>query len=201
MFVVKRGGNKWVFWWCLLVFILVKYDKVFAQSIAPGDVTIPADTPERIEQTIPQPPVSPVPLDKVPENIPQPPLQIPANEQPQAPAAGTERFLVKKIEVLGNTVLQAEVNQLVDGYNNREVSFEELVVLRTEITKLYVSNGYVNSGAFIAINNLPLSSGNIQIQVVEGKLENIEISGLRRLEKSYIHTRLKVAAGIPLNNF
>jgi hemolysin activation/secretion protein len=199
MFVVKGGGKKWVFWWCLLVFILVKSDKVFAQLTAPSGVTIPPNTPEKIEQTIPQPPVSPVPLDKVPENIPQPPLQIPANEQPQAPASGTERFVVRKIEVLGNTVLQGEINRLVDGYLNRDVSFEDLVALRTEVTKLYVKNGYVNSGAFIAINSLPLESGFIQIQVVEGKLESIEINGLRRLEKSYIHSRLKIAANIPLN--
>jgi hemolysin activation/secretion protein len=181
-----------------LIPLLVKCDKAFAQSTPPSGVTIPPNTPERIEQTIPKPPEAPLPTEKTPKTTPTIPLQTPPKEEPQQPSPATERFLVKKIEVLGNTVLKQEINQLVDKYQNQQVSFEELITLRTDITNLYIKKGYITSGAFI-LNNQPIESGIIEIQVVEGKLESIEISGLKRLEENYIRSRLQIAATPPLN--
>ena len=113
-------------------------------------------------------------------------------------APSGERFLIKKIAVLGNTVLQNEIAKLTQPYENRSVTFEELLELRSAIVQLYVNNGYITSGAFLP-NNQDLNSGIIQIQVVEGELEQIEIGGLRRLRESYVRSRLNRATSTPLN--
>lgn len=125
--------------------------------------------------------------------------QIPsAPSQPSLEAAPSERFSVKKIQVLGNTVLQPQINTLIQKFENREITFEELIELRSQITQLYIQNGYVTSGAFLP-NNQNLSRGIVIIQVVEGELERIELSGLKRLQPEYVRKRLAIAATSPLN--
>jgi hemolysin activation/secretion protein len=171
-----------------------------AQSAPPPGVNIPPQVPERIEQT------TPTPSDRIPPPIettplpPDPNLQIPTptpETPPETPPSGTS-FFVQSIQVLGNTVLQDQVRALVQQYENRQVTFEELLELRSKITQLYVDNGYITSGAFLP-NNQVLSDGIVEIQVVEGELERIELSGLNRLRQGYIRSRLELATKPPLN--
>jgi hemolysin activation/secretion protein len=106
--------------------------------------------------------------------------------------------LIKTIEVLGNTVLHPEITALIEPYQNQEASFEDLLNLRSTITQLYIENGYVTSGAFL-VNNQELSQGDVQIQIVEGEVEEIEITGLNRLREGYVRRRLELATRPPLN--
>lgn len=132
---------------------------------------------------------------------PDSPLQLPPASPPPeclSPTTDSDRFFVKTIKVLDSTVLQAEIKQLIKPLENRELTFEDLLCLRSKITELYLNNGYTNSGAFLP-NNQNLSDGIIQIQVVEGKLERIEINGLQRLQPGYVRSRLELAATTPLN--
>ena len=170
--------------------------KANSQSIPPEGVNIPADIPEPLEETIPKPEQQPV---IIPTPVPPPRLQTPETPQKTNPVSpGNLRFNIKKVEVLGNTVLQDEINQLVKEYENKNLSFQDLIQLRTEITKLYIDNNYQTSGAFV-LNNQSLNNGIAQIQVVEGELESIEISGLQRLKQSYVRSRLEAASKPPLN--
>jgi len=169
-----------------------------AQSPPPPGITLPPETPETIEQILPQPPASPLPSEP-PTPPPQPELQTP---QPQAPlditSPSSNRIFIKTVEVLGNTVLHQEIAALITPFQNREASFEDLLNLRSDITQLYLKNGYITSGAFL-LNNQELSQGEVQIQVVEGELEQIEITGLNRLRESYVRSRLQLATTPPLN--
>ncbi|KYC37720.1 hypothetical protein WA1_04160 [Scytonema hofmannii PCC 7110] len=70
--------------------------------------------------------------------------------------------------------------------------------MRSRITQLYINNGYETSGAFV-LNDQPLETSVIHIQVVEGELEDIKIDGLNRLEPSYVRSRLRLATKRPLN--
>ena len=110
----------------------------------------------------------------------------------------SDRFFIENIEVLGNTVLENEIQEIVSLFTNRELTFAELICLRTAITQLYVQNGYITSGAFLP-NNQDITSGVVQIQVVEGEVENIEINGLQRLRSNYIRSRLQRYTQQPLN--
>ncbi|MEH1847029.1 MAG: ShlB/FhaC/HecB family hemolysin secretion/activation protein [Nostoc sp.] len=171
-----------------------------AQSTPPPGVTIPPTAPDAVEQTIPKPSESPRPLpSETPTLPPLPELQPPPTpEQPEVTSPSSDRFFVKKVEVQGNTILQDEIAKLTQPYENRLVTFEELLELRSAIVQLYIKNGYITSGAFL-LNNQDLSTGIVQIQVVESKLEQIEIGGLRRLREGYVRSRLERATSTPLN--
>lgn len=171
-----------------------------AQSTPPPGVTIPSTAPDAVEQTIPKPSESPrlVP-GETPSPPPEPELPTPpTQESPEVTSPSGERFFIKKIEVQGNTVLQDEIAALTQPYSNREVTFEDLLELRSAITQLYINNAYITSGAFLP-SNQDLSSGIVQIQVVEGELEQVEIGGLRRLREGYVRSRIIRATSTPLN--
>ena len=115
-----------------------------------------------------------------------------------SPETEDESFFIEYVNVEGNTVLDAEISRLVLPFNEQKVSLENLLCLRSQITDLYLANGYTNSGAFLP-NNQDLSQEIVTIQVIEGSLEDIQISGLERLQDNYIRSRLKLATATPLN--
>ncbi|WP_254721758.1 ShlB/FhaC/HecB family hemolysin secretion/activation protein [Kovacikia minuta] len=185
--------------------------KAVAQSMPPAGATVPPSAPGTIEQITPTPSESPSPLPTTPPpaSTPAPSLEIPAPPSPpEIVSPSQERFRVKKIEVLGNTVLQQEIADLVKQYlakqdvkkapESQGLTLDDLLELRSQITQLYVDNGYVTSGAFLP-NNQALNRGIVQIQVVEGELERIEISGLSHLRENYVRRRLERATAPPLN--
>ncbi|NEP58194.1 MAG: ShlB/FhaC/HecB family hemolysin secretion/activation protein [Symploca sp. SIO2G7] len=168
-----------------------------AQPTPPG-VNLPPNILEGIEEEI-IPKQSP---DFLPEESPAPPpepsLQIPSLPQnPEVTIPSSVQFDVKTVEVLGSTVLQAEIAELTKKYKNREVRLEELFQLRSAITKLYIENGYITSGAFLLQQDS--SNGVVQIQVVEGEIEDIELRGLNRLQEGYVRSRLELATDTPLH--
>jgi hemolysin activation/secretion protein len=171
-----------------------------AQSPPPPGLIIPPTAPDAVEQTLPKPSSSPLPLPAETPTLP-PKLKLqtpPTQDSPEVTSPSGDRFFIKKVEVLGNTVLDEEITTLTQPYQNRSVTFEELLGLRSAIVKLYIKNGYITSGAFLP-NNQDLSTGIVQIQVVEAKLEQIEIGGLRRLREGYVRSRLQRATSTPLN--
>ncbi|WP_207713970.1 ShlB/FhaC/HecB family hemolysin secretion/activation protein [Scytonema sp. UIC 10036] len=173
----------------------------FAQSAPPPGVTIPPDAPDTIERITPQPNESPSPLPQAPPaDSPKPSLETPSTqESPDVTFPQGTRIPIKKIEVLGSTVLQDKIQELIEPLEKKgEVTFEELLQLRSQITQLYLDNGYVTSGAFLP-NNQDISSGVVKIQIVEGELENIELTGLNRLQTGYVRSRLRRATSKPLN--
>jgi hemolysin activation/secretion protein len=171
---------------------------VLAQSMPPSGVTISPEVPSRVEETIPKP----LPSPTVPTTPAVPTIPIIPSPQQQKPPETTfpsgEKFFVKKIIVNGYSVLGDDIIKLKKCYENRDVTFEELLELRSLITKLYVDNGYITSGAFL-LDNPNLANGVVQIQVVEGELEDIKIFGLKRLQSGYVRSRIERLAGIPLN--
>jgi hemolysin activation/secretion protein len=171
--------------------------KTPAQSTSPPQPKIPSSTPDRIRQTIPTPSESTPSLPPQLPTSPQPQLQIPNFSQPSRNLPNEASFLVKKIKVQGNTVLQAEIDRLIKRFEHQKVTLEDLITLRSQITQLYVKNGYITSGAFLPTNQ-NLSDGIIKIQVVEGELEGIEIGGLKHLRENYVRSRLRKISKTPL---
>lgn len=129
--------------------------------------------------------------DAVQEAIPRPSDQIaPLRVEPSAAAPVLEplvvpvarpapelnmRFSVNRIQVIGNTVLESEIAALVSEYEVKgDLTYSDLLELRSRITQLYISKGYITTGAFLP-SGQALSDGDIQIQVLEGQLETVEI--------------------------
>jgi hemolysin activation/secretion protein len=146
-------------------------------------------------QPNPKPSQPAKPLPELPEVIP------PQNSPPSVPLPPEKipgKITVKRFAIVGNNVIpQAEIEEIVAPYLNRPISFVELLAVPRKITQLYVDRGYLTSGAFIppqAIENEV-----VQVQILEGKIEEIQMSGLTRLKPSYIRSRLAIATKAPLN--
>src|SRR6266571_1296211 len=134
-----------------------------------------------------KPPVSPI-LPPLPPVTPGEPQQLPQRV----------RVLVRQIRIVGNTVFPMEkLLEVTQRYVNRELATEDLEALRIELTRLYIDAGYINSGAIIP--DQKLSEGVITLQIIEGELSTIEISGTTWFRDSYIRNRIALGAGPPLN--
>lgn len=164
-------------------------------------------TPLRLAQRVPDPGRPLIPprpdIQPLPETTPAPP-PVPQLERPvPTPTPSTPvpeaTVRVKKVEVLGSTVFsQKTLAKVVKPFENRDLTFEQLLEIRTAVTKLYTDRGYTTSGAFLPPQD-DLANGIVKIQVVEGELERIEIQGLRRLRESYVRKRLQLAGKAPVN--
>lgn len=105
---------------------------------------------------------------------------------------------VNSIELTGATIFSdAELAEAFAAYLNREVSMEELQDLRLELSRLYLSRGYVNSG--VIIPDQKIEGGHIELQAIEGSLAGIEIIGDPKLADRYIRGRLSRRIDEPLN--
>jgi hemolysin activation/secretion protein len=156
-----------------------------------------------IAQTTPQPPQI--------ERLPQPtPSVLPALPTPLSPAPApeikpplptTDRIKVLRYEVVGSTVFSTQELARITQPFTGEVTFDRLQAAKNAIEKLYLDRQYLTSGAYIPTGQtLSIDGAIVKIQVVEGKLEDIKITGTKRLNPDYIRTRLGLATQQPLNN-
>lgn len=174
----------------LLIAIIVIYcsgidGTLLAQSVDPSR------TIEPIRPTLPTlPQMSPsVPSLKI---EPEPTL-------PTQPFTEIEdKVAVKEIEVLGSTVFsKAELDEVTKPFIGKTLTFEQLLSVRSAINNLYISRGYATSGAFLPLQDFTF--GRLQVQVVEGEIESVEIKGLERLKPSYVRSRLEEATKAPVS--
>ncbi|MGK7935653.1 MAG: ShlB/FhaC/HecB family hemolysin secretion/activation protein [Xenococcaceae cyanobacterium] len=176
------GGTKPGFW--------------LAQN-TPGDV--PSDG--NLESLPPFQPVEPTPpspqLDTLPpleDLLEKPPPPLP-DRQPED-LLGT--FVVEEFQVEGNTVFSdEEIEAALQDYIDRPITFTELLQVETVLTKLYTDNGYINSGAVIPLQKI--QEGIVKVNIIEGSLEDIEVTVNGRLNEDYVRSRLEKATGTPFN--
>ncbi|NES85239.1 MAG: ShlB/FhaC/HecB family hemolysin secretion/activation protein [Moorea sp. SIO2B7] len=176
--------------------------------------------PAKISQALPPnlPPGIELPEDRLPERPPslepapepQPPQKLPPVDElldPSTPSPDLpdeiledipRRIVIKRFNIIGSTVFsQEKLAEITDPFLNQPISLPRLFKLRSEITKLYDQEGYVNSGAYIPPQEL--EDGIVSIQIIEGELEDIIVKGLSRLNSNYIKSRLAIATKKPLN--
>ncbi len=162
----------------------------------PLQAQVPRDLPplERIDPTIPTQPLPDQPLPS-PDDLLKP-TRPSDTTQPGGNLPGD--IQVDRIDVEGSTVFTAnDFAPITKPYLGRKLSFTELLQIRTDITKLYVSRGYITSGAIIPPQTI--AGGVVKVQIIEGKLESINVSGNKRLRSSYVSKRLERGAAAPLN--
>jgi hemolysin activation/secretion protein len=137
-------------------------------------------------------------LPKIPsllELIPAPPTN-PTPATTDLP--GTIR--VKEFRIIGSTVFsQAEFDRLTQVYLNRDISIADLFEIRSKITQLYLDRGYVTSGAIIPPQRISKETGVVEINIIEGRVEEIQIRGSSRLNPDFIRNRIAQYTGTPLN--
>jgi hemolysin activation/secretion protein len=100
-----------------------------------------------------------------------------------------ENIYIAQYQFQGNTVFdESQLQTLTIPYRDRTVRIDELENLRQQITHFYIDHGYINSGARILPN--ALKEGVLTFDIVEGKLDDVQIQGQERLNENYIKNRL-----------
>jgi hemolysin activation/secretion protein len=161
----------------------------------------PIPLPQQPDRTKPpsQEPIAPplpTPLPP-PEELLESPSSIPPTP-PAIPGKVPENIVVDRFEFEGNTAISnEELAAATASFTKRPISFAELFQARSAVTELYIKRGYITSGALIPPQKL--ESGVVKIQVIEGGLEGINVTGTQRLNPNYVRSRLAIATDKPLN--
>ncbi|MCC3435376.1 MULTISPECIES: ShlB/FhaC/HecB family hemolysin secretion/activation protein [unclassified Microcoleus] len=166
-----------------------------------------AQNPQNTPPNLPPPPTQPDPnrdrfLQPAPQPSPEPP-QIPQPVAPERPSPvplplPNQVIQVQKIQVVGSTILsQDEINALVKPLEGRSTTLEQLKQIADKITEIYLNRGYITSRAVLPPQTI--TAGVVKIQVIEGKLTRIEVEGAKRLHPSYIRSRIRLGARMPLS--
>ena len=189
-----------------------KADSALTKGIDSGEVSRAIELPEpALLPATPPATLSQLPRSDSedlpePEFEPLPPLDEllpPPDRDPNAPPSGDLNEIPGSIEVrgyrvVGSTVFEADTfAALLEDLTGEEIRFSQLLEARTRITDLYIEEKYITSGAFLPPQTI--EDGIVEIQVIEGSLEDILITGTDRLRPYYIRSRIERASDAPLN--
>jgi hemolysin activation/secretion protein len=178
------------------LFLLGSTSIAKAQTPPPNLPTVPRELPpiqplEKPEDLIRRQQIPPTTLPGSPIAPPQ------SKDNPIAPSDQT--FQVKRFVLTGSRVFsQAEIDQVTATFLNKPITFAQVLEARSKITERYVIRGYITTGAYIPEQDFQ-EGGDLQIAVVEGGIESIEIQGNRRLNPGYLRSRVALGAKTPLN--
>ncbi|MDZ8026448.1 MAG: ShlB/FhaC/HecB family hemolysin secretion/activation protein [Nostoc sp. DedQUE11] len=206
---------RYVFYWCsltlpsavLVAWLLPSYAASNTLTITSSPTTT-AHTGDKLAQNQSAPTVNPNPdpnRDRFPQPLPTPtplpeqkePILTPPTPETQ-PSQPNVSIFVRKIEVVGRSIFSAkEINPIVQPLEGRSATLEELQKVADAITQLYLNKGYITSRAVLV--NQVITDGVVQILVIEGSLEEIQIEGTRRLNRDYVSSRVRLAVKKPLN--
>lgn len=150
---------------------------------------------DRFSQPLPDlrslPPEGSVPEQPV---IPVPPPVIVVPPEPDT----TVLIDVRRIDVTGSTILTAdEIRPITQPLEGQQVTLQALRDAADALTQLYLNRGYITSRA--TLDPQTIADGVVQIRVIEGGIEQIEITGTQRLNSAYVRDRVQRGAGTPLN--
>ncbi len=186
-----------LFWFCIPLGSLtsVLSQPVGAQnSPSPQDIVLPS-------RQLQPPSTQPLPPLQTPTRIPSPNELLNTLDTPTEATVTnvvSKTVTVENFEVSGSTVFSAaEFAKVTAPFTNRPLTPSELFQVRDAITQLYLSQGYINSGAYIPPQKI--QNKTVEIRIVEGGLESIQVTGTRRLNPAYIKSRLAIASQKPLN--
>lgn len=177
---------------------LVLYSSLIAAPLKAQTPPLQVPSPQDVQPSFP----TPIPSPEVPQQLPPPedllqspqPTLSPPENIPGVP----QTITVERFEVVGSTVFSPEqLAKVLAPFTNRPISFAELFQARSAVTQLYFDNGYITSGAYIP--QQALEGKVVQIQVLEGGLENIQVTGTRRLNPNYVRSRVALGTDTPLN--
>lgn len=176
---------------------------------AASNITPVVSIADKLAQNSPAPPVNTRPdpnRDRLPQPLPtsaplpeqRDPILTPPTPETQ-PSQSDVRISITKVNVVGSTIFGAkEIDPIVKPLEGRSVTLDELRQAADSITQLYLRRGYITSKAVVV--NQTITDGVVQIRVIEGSLEKIQVEGTKRLNHSYVRSRIRLGADKPLNS-
>lgn len=142
---------------------------------------------------------TPLPAQPEPERpgLTLPPLPAPSAAE-SAQLSQLPEIVVREFRVTGSTIFsEAELAAETAPYLGRPLGSEELVELRDRLTQLYVTAGYVSSGA--QLPDQEVRDGVVEYRIVEGRLTELDVEGNRWFRDGYLISRLERGAREPLD--
>jgi hemolysin activation/secretion protein len=122
--------------------------------------------------------------EKPPEQFPLPPVE--ERDLRGAPGPTLE---VKGFVFEGNKVIPSdELQRIAAPFAGRKLTGGELEELRQSLSRHYIERGYINSGALL--NPDFYQDGIVHFLIIEGRVDNVRLTGLGRLRESYVRDRL-----------
>lgn len=124
--------------------------------------------------------------------------ELPPIPQDEMSLSAVAQVVVEQFQFEGNNVFtDEELAEITKDYRDREISAEQLQEVKNKITALYITKGYINSGAIIP--DQKVANGIVKIQIIEGKLFRVDVENNKKLRTSYIEKRLIGKEGSALN--
>lgn len=109
-----------------------------------------------------------------------------------------QEIAVKKVEIIGSTILtSAEIAAISKTIEGQQVTPEQIEKTAQSVTQIYADRGYITSQA--VVDTEKTANGIVTIKVIEGRIEKIEIVGLKNTNPDYVRSRLELGTGTPLN--
>jgi hemolysin activation/secretion protein len=116
-----------------------------------------------------------------------------------SPTLQASTITINQVEVVGSTILSAaDFNPITQPLKQHPITLAALNQATDAITQLYIQRGFTTSRAIVPPQTFT-NNGVVKLQVIEGTLSDIEVQGNRQLRSNYIKSRLRLAAGSPLN--
>ena len=110
-----------------------------------------------------------------------------------------DRVFVKSVDIEGNSVVSSQtLGEISHHFENRDLSYTELIDLNNRLTRAYADRGYATSGAIYPENAYD-GDGVLRVQIIEGTLGPIDIQVDGRRKPWFFETRIRRAAGSVLN--
>lgn len=170
----------------------------FAQATPPIS-TDPAPVPGVRPNAPPlQPPVLSPPASPIPIEPSMPAPGVPAGAAQSSMGASTLAIQVDAIRIMGNKVVPSvTLYEIAKPYSGRLLEPSEVEALRNALTTCYIKLGFINSGALPPIYDRVMHT--LVVNVVEGRLTQIQVRGADRLRPGYVVDRLQGYGDEPLN--
>ncbi|OKH18187.1 ShlB/FhaC/HecB family hemolysin secretion/activation protein [[Limnothrix rosea] IAM M-220] len=159
---------------------------------APQITTLLAQNPN--SNTEPLPEVEPLPAAPSPTQTIEEPTPTPA----VTPTNGDRVITVNQIQVTGSTVFgEEDFEPILGEITSANVSLDELNQAADRITQLYLEQGYITSRAIVVEDSL--ATDIIELRVIEGNVDAINLRGNEHINDSYLLSRLRLGTKQPLN--
>ena len=129
---------------------------------------------------------------------------IPSAPAPRAPLEGSAdrpdaTVVLEGLRFEGNTVLSDEaLREVAAPWLGPPLSANDLEGLRDALTAAYVRAGYLTSGAVFPPQSFA-SPAELIVQLVEGRLADVEIAGAERVDADYYASRIRRGLDGPLH--
>lgn len=170
-------------------------------------------TPVPAADAIAQSPPPRTPSDpNTPDFLQPAPLPIPVTPDEQSPVLPTPTptpapglptddsvpIAVRQIDVVGSSIFDAaDFAPILQEAEGRSLTLSQLRNVADAITQLYLDRGYLTSRAVLV--NQQIVNGVVQIRVIEGSLERIDIEGATQTNAEYIRSRIALGGRTPLS--